>query len=511
MELLQGHLLSTVVFLPLAGLALLLLIPKEKTGLIKWTGLGVSILTFLTSLLLFTRFDASTAGMQFVEKASWIPQYGISYYLGIDGISLLLILLTTFLMPLALIGSWTSITKHVKGFFCINLLLLTGMVGVFAAVDMILFYVFWEVTLIPMYFIIGMWGGKRRIYATMKFVLYTMIGSLLMLVAIIALVWFHKQEFGFYATALSNLLSVSVPVGANFFNPQMLLFLAFLLAFLIKVPMFPFHTWLPDAHVEAPTAGSVILAGVLLKMGTYGLVRFAMPLFPDALSVMTPLLLILSVIGIVYGALVAWVQPDIKKLVAYSSVSHLGFCTVGLLALNSMGVTGSLYQMISHGLTTGALFLIVGVLYERKHTRMIADLGGLSKELPWFAVAFMIVMLGSVGLPGTSGFVGEFLVLIGLFQTHPIYAVIAVSGVVLGAVYMLSAYQRLMFGKYNPGKAKSKDLNLREKLIFIPLIIVILWMGIKPDFFISKVEKSIDHFVYNFHNYTLTEAEKYVP
>lgn len=501
LTIINGHILSGLIFFPIFGTLLLLILPPNKETLLKWAALVMTIITFLTSLILFVRFESSFEGMQFVEKYSWVPDFGILYYLGIDGISLLLILLTTFMMPFALIGSWNSITKHVKGFLCCQLMLEAGMIGVFSTLDLILFYVFWEAMLVPMYFIIGMWGGPRRIYATLKFVLYTMVGSLLMLVAILVLVMMHKAQLGFYSTSLLDLLSVKVPFGGTYFSAQTLLFLAFALAFLIKVPLFPLHTWLPDAHVEAPTAGSVILAAVLLKMGIYGMMRFAMPLFPQALEQLTPILLGLSMIGIVYGALVAMVQIDIKKLVAYSSVSHLGFVMVGILALNTLGATGGLYQMLSHGLSTGALFLIVGSLYERKHTRIINDLGGLAKELPWLAVVFFIVLLASIGLPGTSGFIGEFMILAGLFELYPILAVIGTSGVVLGAVYMLNAYQKLMFGKLKTGPHPSKDLSLREKTIFVPLIIIMLFMGIKPGFFISKVEKSIDHFVFKFHNY----------
>ena len=487
MEFLHGHLLSALIFLPVLGNFVLLLLPKTQESILKGVAFGFSILTFFTSLLLFIWFDGDTSGLQLVEKFSWISQFGTNYFVGVDGISLLLIMLTTFLVPLAFLGSWKSITKHVKGFLCCLLLLEAGIIGVFASIDLFLFYVFWEAMLIPMYFIIGIWGGSRRIYATFKFVLYTMVGSLLMLVAIITLVILHQQQFGAYSTSLIDLFKVTVPTGPAFFNLQMLLFIAFALAFLIKVPLFPFHTWLPDAHVEAPTAGSVILAGVLLKMGAYGMIRFAMPLFPEALDQMTPLLLILSAIGIVYGALVAMAQIDIKKLVAYSSVSHLGFVMVGLLALNELGTTGGIYQMLSHGLSTGALFLLVGVLYERKHTRVISELGGLSKELPWFAVLF-------------------FMILQGLFERYRLFAVISTSGVVLGAIYMLNAYQKMMFGEYRPGPGPSKDLSLREKLLFIPILIMILWMGVFPGFFISKVEKSIDHFVFNFRNYTISEG-----
>lgn len=503
MEFINGHLLSSLVLIPTLGALLLIVLPPNKPALHKWVALIVTIITFVTSVILFKRFDGSTAGMQFTEKFSWIPDYGISYYLGIDGISLLLVILSTFLMPLTLIGSWNSITKHLKGFLCCLLILEAGMIGVFISIDLILFYVFWEAMLIPMYFIIGMWGGPRRIYATIKFVLYTMVGSLLMLAAILVLVMMHKAQLGFYSTSLLDLLSVKVPFGPNYFSSQTLLFLAFALAFLIKVPLFPFHTWLPDAHVEAPTAGSVILAAVLLKMGTYGMMRFAMPLFPQALEQLTPILLILSLIGIVYGALVAMVQVDIKKLVAYSSVSHLGFVMVGLLVLNTLGATGGLFQMLSHGLSTGALFLVVGCLYERKHTRIISDLGGLAKELPWFATVFFIVLLASIGLPGTSGFIGEFMILAGLYERYPTLAIIATSGVVLGAVYMLNSYQKLMFGELRTGPHPSKDLSAREKLVFIPLIFLMIWMGVRPGFFISKVEKSIDNFVYNFHSYNI--------
>jgi NADH-quinone oxidoreductase subunit M len=503
----NGHILSSLVFLPILGTFVLLVLPPNSEKLLKWTSLVTTILTFITSLLLFYRFDGSFGGMQFVEKYNWVSEFGIFYYLGVDGISLLLILLSTFLMPFAILGSWNSITKHVKGFLCCQLLLEAGMIGVFSSLDLILFYVFWEAMLIPMYFIIGMWGGPRRIYATLKFVLYTMVGSLLMLVAILVLIMMHKAQLGIYSASLLDLYSISVPFSKSFFSAQTLLFLAFALAFLIKVPLFPFHTWLPDAHVEAPTAGSVILAAVLLKMGIYGMMRFAMPLFPQSLELLTPILLGLSITGIVYGAMVAMVQTDIKKLVAYSSVSHLGFVMVGLLALNSLGTTGGLFQMLSHGLSTGALFLVVGCLYERKHTRIIADLGGLAKELPWLAAIFFIVLLTSIGLPGTSGFIGEFMILAGLFERYPLLAVICTSGVVLGAVYMLNAYQKLMFGKLKTGEKKSQDLNLREKIIFIPLVIMMVWMGIKPGYFIAKVEKSIDHFVYNFHDYTLVEKE----
>jgi NADH-quinone oxidoreductase subunit M len=425
--------------------------------------------------------------MQFKVLKSWIPELGISYQLGIDGISLWLVLLTTFLTPICVLAAWRSIEKGTSGFMISLLMLETGMLGVFCALDLFLFFVFWESMLIPMYLLIGVWGGKRRIYATVKFVLYTMAGSALMLVGILYLYFQNDNSF--------NLMTLYDKAGA--LPHQRLLFLAFFIAFAIKVPLFPFHTWLPDAHVEAPTVGSVILAGVLLKMGTYGILRFCIPLFPEGTVAFTPLISKLAVIGIIYGALVAMVQPDLKKLVAYSSVSHLGFVVLGLFALNSQGMQGGIIQMVNHGLSTGALFLLVGMIYDRRHTRMIADFGGLAKCMPIFATIFLIVTLSSIGLPGLNGFVGEFMILLGSFVSgafSKVHAVLAATGVILAAVYMLWMFQRVMFGKLDkPENQALKDLNLREVIVLLPILLFIVWIGVYPKPFLSRIEKSVNH------------------
>src|SRR5262249_29941836 len=419
-------LLSSVLFLPLLGAIVLAGFPRERANALRWGALVVMLVTFAVSLLLYPLFDSTLPGMQLSERAPWIGSLGISYHIGIDGISLPLVLLTTFLSPIALLGAWQSITAKVKEFAICMLVLETAMLGAFLALDLFLFYIFWEAMLIPMYLIIGIWGGANRVYAAIKFVLYTLSGSLLMLVAILALYFRYGAATGTYTFDLPALAQFVLPAGRD----QNLLFLAFALAFAIKVPMFPFHTWLPDAHVEAPTAGSVILAGVLLKMGTYGFLRFCLPLFPNASLQFTPWIFALAVIGIVYGAWVSTVQPDIKKLVAYSSVSHLGFVVLGLFTLTPQGMVGGIIQMINHGLSTGALFLVVGMLYERRHTRLIAEFGGLWKVVPAMSVLFLIVCLSSVGLPGLNGFVGEFLILLGAFQADRLAAVIAATGVI---------------------------------------------------------------------------------
>jgi NADH-quinone oxidoreductase subunit M len=425
--------------------------------------------------------------MQFVERIPWMPAFGIGYIVGIDGISLFLVLLTTFLMPLAIVASWT-VQDRIKEYHFFMLVLETGMLGAFVALDLFLFYVFWEVMLVPMYFLIGVWGGTRRIYAALKFVVYTMAGSLPMLVAIIYLASRYAHVNQVMTFDLLQLYNLRLPV-----NEQIWLFLAFGLSFAIKVPLFPFHTWLPDAHVEAPTAGSVILAGVLLKMGTYGFLRFAMPLFPDAALVLTPMIIALAVIGIIYGASVAMMQPDLKKLVAYSSVSHLGFVMLGLFALNIQGIQGGIYQMVSHGLSTGALFLLVGMLYDRRHTRMIADFGGLWHQLPVFSVLFLIVTFASIGLPGLNGFIGEFLILLGAFSVKPGWTAAAAIGVILGAIYMLWMFRRVFFGPMtHPENQKLTDLNRRELLILAPVIALIIIMGIYPQPFLSRMKPSVD-------------------
>jgi NADH-quinone oxidoreductase subunit M len=476
--------LSAVIFLPSLGAVLGFLIASEE--LVKRMALVTTTLTFLVSLILFFGVDVTTDALQFFERYAWVPAVGISYEVGIDGISLLLITLTTFLMPLTILASWDSVHHRVREFIICMLFLETGMIGVFAAVDLFLFYVFWEATLIPMYFLIGVWGGEQRVYAAVKFILYTMAGSLLMLVAILALYFIHRQATGDVTFNLFQLAQLDLAPST-----QRWLFLAFFLAFAIKVPLFPFHTWLPDAHVEAPTAGSVILAGVLLKMGTYGFVRFCLPLFPQASLDAAWIIALLAVIGIIYGALMALVQTDIKKLVAYSSVSHLGFVMLGMFAFNPQGMDGAVLQMVNHGLSTGALFLLVGMLYDRRHTRLIADYGGIAKVMPVYAAFFLVVALSSLGLPGLNGFVGEFLVLLGAFQTMPAYAVLGTVGVILSAVYLLWMYQRAMFGEVtHEANTRLKDVTLRELAVLVPLVLVIVWIGVYPQPFLRRMEAS---------------------
>jgi NADH-quinone oxidoreductase subunit M len=488
----QLPILSILVFFPVLGAVLLAFLDRKNHKLLKLVTLGLSLAEFLISLPLWFRFDSQTAAMQFVERYNWLPQYGISYYVGIDGFSLLLIMLSTFLTPLCVLATWTDIQHRVKEFMICLLTLMAGMLGVFVSLDLFLFYVFWEVMLIPMYLLIGIWGNPaRRVYAAIKFFLFTMFGSVLMLVAILVLYFYSGKATGTYTFDLLKLYSLNVP-----FHLQFWMFLAFGLAFAIKVPMFPFHTWLPDAHTEAPTVGSVILAAVLLKMGTYGFLRFNMPLFPQAAHYFVPLFSILAVIGIVYGALVSMVQKDLKRLVAFSSVSHLGFVMLGLFTFTMPGVQGGIIQMINHGLSTGALFLIVGMIYERRHTRMIADFGGLSTPMPIYAAIFMIVTLSSIGLPGLNGFVGEFLILLGTFKTNPIYAIIAASGVIFAACYMLWMFQRVMFGEVTNEKNKElKDLSCREIAIFVPLLLFIVWIGVYPNTFLSKTKASTEKFI----------------
>ena len=495
MTILGIPILSLLIFFPIMGAIVLLFINKENGRAIRWVALIFAFVEFIFSLPLFFAFDPKTAAMQFVEDWWWIQSYGISYKLGIDGISLLLVLLTTFLTILCILCSWTAITFRVKEFMISFLFLETGMIGALVSLDLILFYVFWEVMLIPMYLLIGVWGDpKRRIYAAVKFFLFTMAGSVLMLVAILALYFLNQKATGVSTFDVLELYKLGLPVGTQYW-----LFGAFALAFAIKVPMFPFHTWLPDAHTEAPTAGSVILAGVLLKMGTYGFIRFAIPLFPKAAFDLLPLVSILAIIGIIYGALVSMMQPDLKRLVAFSSVSHLGYVMLGMFAFNMQGIQGSIYQMLNHGISTGSLFLIVGMIYERRHTRLIADFGGLSKVMPIYAVFFMIVTLSSIGLPGTNGFVGEFLILLGVFQSNIAYGVLAATGVIFGAAYMLWMFQRVMFGKITrPENEKLKDLNAREISILVPMVIIIFLMGIYPKLFFSKMDASVEKFIKDF-------------
>lgn len=484
----MDHILSLITFIPLVGVLLLLVMPRNN-GMLRTVALVVSIVAFIASIPLVTGFQTN-AEYQFVENFNWITagSFQMNYHIGIDGISLWLVILTTFIMPIALLSTWSAVDENVKEYMICLLLLEVGMLGAFISLDLFLFYIFWELMLIPMYFIIGIWGGKNRIYAAVKFFIYTMAGSLLMLVAIMVL-YFKAGAGDFNITRFFN-------IGLDP-TTQTWLFLAFALAFAIKVPMFPFHTWLPDAHTEAPTAGSVILAAVLLKMGTYGYVRFAIPLFPDASARFTPLIATLAVIGIIYAALVAMVQEDVKKLVAYSSVAHLGFVMLGVFALNQQGIVGGMLQMLNHGVSTGALFLIVGFIYERRHTRLITDFGGLSKQMPVFATVFMIVTFSSIGLPGTNGFVGEFLVLIGAYESElRWWTVVASSGVILSAVYMLWMFQRVMFGELtNPKNQVLEDLNGREITIMVPLIFLIFLMGLYPKPFIDTMTPAVDKLI----------------
>lgn len=494
----DSHLLSTVVFLPLlwalAGLLLPAGSPAGQKATKAWTLLG-ALFTFGISLFVYGRFEAAGAEFQLMERVAWLPALGINYSVGLDGISLWLVLLTTFLMPIAVLGSFNAVEHRQKGYYFLLLVLETGMLGAFVALDIFLFYVFWEAMLIPMYFLIGIWGGKERVYAAMKFFLYTLVGSLLMLVAIFYLANQHQVQFGSYSTAIVDLYKLQL-AGNGFWSAQSILFLAFALAFAIKVPLFPVHTWLPDAHVQAPTAGSVILAAILLKMGGYGFMRFAFPLFPQAVALYQVPFMILGAIAIVYGAWVATVQPDIKKLVAYSSVSHMGYVIIGLFSLNAIGVTGSYYQMLNHGISTGALFFLVGMIYERRHTREISAFGGISKVMPIFAVVFMIITLSSVALPGTNGFVGEFLILLGAWQANPGLAAISALGVIFGAVYMLWMFQRVMFGPIKHEENKHlKDLSFRELVVMTPLLVAVFAMGVFPNFFFQKMTPSIERFL----------------
>jgi NADH-quinone oxidoreductase subunit M len=481
-------LLTAVTFLPAAGALLIFLLPR-RDSLVRWAAFLFATATFLISLSLFSRFNPASPDYQFVEQGRWMPTYGISYHLGIDGISLLLVLLTTFLSPLALLSSWQAVEARVKEFSITMLLLETGMLGVFVSLDLFLFYVFWEAMLIPMYIVIGVWGGENRIYAAIKFVLYTMLGSVLMLVAILALYFHHGMATGTY--------TFDLPVLARYVIPgdlQTWLFLAFALAFAIKVPVFPFHTWLPDAHVEAPTAGSVILAAVLLKMGTYGFLRFCLPLFPQASLALAPWIFALAVIGIIYGAWVAMVQPDLKKLVAYGSVSHLGFVMLGLFTLTPQGIVGGIIQMVNHGLSTGALFLMVGIIYERRHTHLIEEFGGLWRVIPAFSAVFLVVSLSSLGLPGLNGFVGEFLILVGAFQVNRLVAVLATTGIIFAAVYMLWMFQRVIFGHLTHEENKGLgDLSGREIAVLLPILVLIVWIGVYPKPFLRTTQASVAH------------------
>ncbi len=503
--------LSTIVFIPLVGAILVLLVGgrgdrAEREPIVRYTALAVSLVSFASTLWLWARFNPSTPDYQFVEQHAWLPTFGISYHLGVDGISLFLVVLTGFLTPLSLLTSWQSVHKSVKLFSFFMLALETAMLGVFVSLDLFLFYIFWDAVLIPMYFLIGIWGYDRRIYAAVKFILYTMVGSILMLIAIIGLAYTHASSTGTLTFDLPALYGTALS-----WPMEMWFFLAFTLAFVIKVPLFPFHTWLPDAHVEAPTAGSVILAGVMLKMGTYGLLRFAFPLFPTAAAAFAPYIAILAVIGIVYGALVAMVQPDMKKLVAYSSVSHLGFVVLGLCAVNVNGVQGAVYQMLNHGVSTGGLFIIVGMLSDRRHTRLISEYGGLKAVMPCLVAAFLLITLSSVALPGMNGFIGEFLILLGAFRWSPKFAAVAATGVILSAVYMLWMFQRVNYGDItNDKNRRLPDLSPREWVILVPTVATAIAMGIFPGVFLRPMEPAVVRVVDRIHG-TLPAAASAQP
>jgi len=475
--------LTTLIFLPVLGAVLILLNRRDWELLSKWIALVTSVATFLLSISLFTDFDKTTHLMQFVEKQSWIPAWNINYFLGVDGISVLFVLLSSLTAILCVLISWNSIKTKVKEFYISILLTTAFMIGVFCSLDFFLFYLFWEAMLIPMFLIIGVWGGPNRIYAAIKFFLYTLVGSVLMLVGIIVLYLYAGKTFN-----ILDLMTKTYP-----YTMQMWLFWAFFSAFAVKVPMWPVHTWLPDAHTEAPTAGSVILAAVLIKMGAYGFLRFSLPLFPDASKAMTPIMLGLSVVAIIYGAVICLAQTDLKRLIAYSSVSHMGFVTLGIFALNTQGLEGGILQMLNHGVVTGALFLSVGVVYDRTHTRQIADYGGLATVMPTYAAFFMVFTLAAIGLPATNGFVGEFLILLGGFTASKLAGVLACTGIIIGAGYMLWLYQRIFFMDVNTKIVGLHDMDVRETIALLPMLFLVVWIGIYPDSFLSFMHPSVQH------------------
>jgi NADH-quinone oxidoreductase subunit M len=487
----MNHYLSLILFTPLVGAFLILLMNKQNVNAIRWIANIVAFAGFLISVPLWFWYNPQGPDFQFIERAPWIPSIGADYFLGIDGLSTLLILLTTLMGTIAVLSSWEAITERVKEYYIFLLVLQTGMLGAFMSLDMLLFFLFWEVMLVPMYFLIGIWGSANRLYSAIKFFLYTLVGSVIMLLGILALYFHNHTATGVYSFDVTMFHRLSVP-----FDLQWWIFLAFFLGFAVKVPMFPFHTWLPDAHTDAPTAGSVILAAVMLKMGTYGFLRFSLPILPEASRHFVPMMVLLSIIGIVYGALVALAQKDWKRLVAYSSVSHMAMVMLGMFALNPVGITGSIIQQLNHGISTGALFLLVGVVYERRHTREISEYGGLSKVMPVYAAIFLIMTMSSIGLPTLNGFIGEILILQGVFVANKMWAVFAASGVVLGAAYMLYLYQRTMFGKVeNPKNERLLDITQREFVTFAPLIVLAVWMGIYPAPFLRRLETSVQHII----------------
>jgi len=487
----MSHYLSLILFTPLAGAGLLLFVNRRHEQVIRWIANLVALAGFVVSAPLWFLYETKRPAYQFTERLPWIPSIGAEYFLGVDGLSILLILLTTLIGCLAMLSSWRAITERVKEYYVCLLVMQTGMLGAFMALDFLLFFVFWEVMLVPMYFLIGVWGSANRLYSAIKFFIYTLIGSVIMLLGILVLYFAYRAQTGVY--------SFDVTAYQQFgFAPavQWWAFLALFIGFAIKVPMFPFHTWLPDAHTDAPTAASVLLAAVLLKMGTYGFLRFSLPMLPQATHQFVPYIAVLCLVGVVYGALVALAQKDWKRLVAYSSVSHMAMVMLGMLALNPVGITGSIIQQINHGISTGALFLLVGVIYERRHTREIAEYGGLSKVMPVYATVFLVMTMSSIGLPTLNGFIGEFLILQGVFVANTLWAGVAASGIVLGAAYMLSLYQRTMFGTVtNPRNEGLPDLGGRELLTFAPLIVLAVWIGLYPRPFLDRLATSVDRVV----------------
>ncbi len=504
----NAHLLTLLITLPILAAFIVAFIPRQATGTLRTTAVVFMLVELFVSFSLLDG-DYTTASYQFLEQHEWIPVLGISYKVGIDGISLWLVLLTTLLTPIALYASWLSVDTKIKEFAVAFLMLEAAMIGAFVALDLFLFYVFWELMLVPMYLIVGIWGGPERVYAAVKFFLFTLVGSLLMLIALLYVVGLYEDLTGVYSFDLEELSRVVIPYGT-----QLWLFGAFALAFAIKVPMFPFHTWLPDAHTQAPTGGSVILAAVMLKLGTYGFIRFAMPLFPLAAHYLGPTIAVIAVIGIIYGAYCAWVQKDVKKLVAYSSVSHLGFVMLGIFSMNIGGVEGAILQMVNHGISTGALFILVGVIYERRHTRDLDEFGGLAKVMPVYATLFIIVTMSSVGLPGTNGFIGEFMILAGTFASEAlqpwprIFVFFAATGVILAAIYMLHAVLKLFFGPLsNPKNENLEDIGTREVIAVAPLIVLVFWIGFFPGPFLEKMTPSVSNFITSFQQKLMIENQ----
>jgi NADH-quinone oxidoreductase subunit M len=499
--------LSTVIFFPLLGVLFLLLLDKGNESVIKGTALVFSIIEFVISLPLIVLFNSNTADFQFVEKVSWIKELGIQYFLGVDGISLLLVMLTTFLSVLRILSSWSAIKVHVKEYMISMLFLETGMLGAFLALDLVLFYIFWEMMLIPMYLLIGVWGGPRRIYAAVKFFLYTFAGSLIMLVGMLYVAYIYQSVAGVWSFALTDWYALVLPISV-----QKWLFWAFFLGFAIKVPMFPFHTWLPYAHGQAPTVGSVILAAVLLKMGTYGFVRFSLPMFPDASVAYVAPVAVIAVIMIVYTAMVAFAQKDMKQVIAYSSVSHMGVIVLGTFAMNAEGITGSVFLMLSHGIVSGALFLLVGVIYDRRHTKLMSEFGGLASVMPKYAVIFGIMLMASVGLPLTIGFVGEYLSLAGFFKVSPLLTVLGGMSIILGAVYMLSLFKKSFYGPVdNEENRNLKDLNGKELASLVPLLALVVWLGVYPRPVLVPIDTSVKALVSFMHQKAQTpEAKKVI-